>query len=161
MKTAASEAVLFIFQLPTMRGLRTGVSMLEGGRGDALSDEAITRLDPGGRSNPGRARVPACRRSPPRHENPVLLRARFSDPAAGPVPPACPHAHPTCRCMFFSKRAFSARSSVSCSRVFMVFVERKCGDQRLTQAAGAGLPVNCPLEGRVGRHVVFGRTSLT
>jgi hypothetical protein len=28
MKAAASEAVLFIFQLPTMRGLRTGVSML-------------------------------------------------------------------------------------------------------------------------------------
>ena len=27
MKAAASEAVLFIFQLPTMRGLRTSVSM--------------------------------------------------------------------------------------------------------------------------------------
>ncbi len=38
MKTTASEAVLFIFQLPTMRGLRTGVSMLDGGRGYELSD---------------------------------------------------------------------------------------------------------------------------
>ena len=28
MKAAASEAVLFIFQLPTMRGLRIDVSML-------------------------------------------------------------------------------------------------------------------------------------
>jgi hypothetical protein len=27
MKAAASEAVLFIFQLPMMRGLRTGISM--------------------------------------------------------------------------------------------------------------------------------------
>ncbi len=63
MKAAASEAVLFIFQLPTMRGLRTGISMVS--RGDALSDEAITRLDPGGRSSPGvvclRA-IPARRR---------------------------------------------------------------------------------------------------
>ncbi len=28
MKAAASEAVLFIFQLPTMKGLRTGLSMV-------------------------------------------------------------------------------------------------------------------------------------
>jgi hypothetical protein len=42
MKIAASEAVLFIFQLPTMRGLRNGVSIFRGGRGDALNDEAIT-----------------------------------------------------------------------------------------------------------------------
>src|SRR5215831_3065013 len=28
MKTAASEAVLFIFQLPTMSGLRTGISIV-------------------------------------------------------------------------------------------------------------------------------------
>jgi hypothetical protein len=31
MKAAASEAVLFIFQLPIMRGLRTGVSIVIGG----------------------------------------------------------------------------------------------------------------------------------
>lgn len=30
MKAAASEAVLFIFQLPMMRSLRTGVSIVEG-----------------------------------------------------------------------------------------------------------------------------------
>jgi hypothetical protein len=59
MKAAASEAVLFIFQLPTMRGLRTGVSMLDGGREYEFSDEAITRLDPGGRSGLGVVCLPA------------------------------------------------------------------------------------------------------
>ena len=67
MKATASEAVLFIFQLPTMRGLRTGVSMLEGegDREDALSGETIPKFDPGERSIPGivcpRA-IPARRR---------------------------------------------------------------------------------------------------
>ena len=35
MKAAASEAVLFIFQLPTMRGLRTGISMVVEGMNSA------------------------------------------------------------------------------------------------------------------------------
>ena len=43
MKIAASEAVLFIFQLPTMRGFRTGVSMFEDGRGEALNDKCRLR----------------------------------------------------------------------------------------------------------------------
>ena len=59
MKAAASEAVLFIFQLPTMRGLRTGVSMFEDGRGEALNDEPITPLDRGERSSPVVVCLPA------------------------------------------------------------------------------------------------------
>ena len=35
MKAAAPEAVLFIFQLPTMRGLRTGISMVVEGMNSA------------------------------------------------------------------------------------------------------------------------------
>ena len=59
MKAAASEAVLFIFQLPTMRGLRTGVSIFEDCGGEALSDEPTTPLDLGERSSPGVVCLPA------------------------------------------------------------------------------------------------------
>jgi hypothetical protein len=59
MNKTASEAVLFIFQLPTMRALRTGVSMVEGGRGDAPCGKPITRLDPGGQPSPGAVCLPA------------------------------------------------------------------------------------------------------